>query len=70
MRLFRPIDLYFDTPDTAIAVDIVVMPSVGNPVTSITVENDELVITYADGTTDRQTLPAGTGGGNLRWPGL
>ena len=52
-----PIDLYFDTPDTAIAVDIVVMPSVGNPVTSVTVESGQLVVVYADGTTTREDLP-------------
>ena len=46
------------------------MGSVGNPVTSITIENGQLVVVYADGATTREDLPAGTGGGNLRWPGL
>ena len=57
LRLFRPMDLYFDTPDTAIAVDIVVMPTPGNPVTSVTIENGQLVVVYEDGTTTREDLP-------------
>lgn len=66
LRMFRPIDLYFEN-SLPFAGDVVIMPTPGNPVTSITVENGQLVVMYADGTTTRQALPVG---GNLDWPGL
>ena len=37
--------------------------SVGNPVTGLAVNGSELVVTFADGSTDNLTLPAGGGGG-------
>ena len=43
-----------------------------NPVTDVSVVAGELVVTFADGSTDTHDLPSGPGGGggNLRWPGL
>ena len=35
----------------------------GNPVIGVTVSGFEIVVTFADGTTDTQTLPTGTGTG-------
>ena len=37
--------------------------TVGNPVTDVDIIGDELVITFADGSTESHTLPAGGGGG-------
>ena len=37
--------------------------TVGNPVIGVTVSGFEIVVTFADGTTDTQTLPTGTGSG-------
>ena len=39
--------------------------SVGNPVTGLAVNGSELVVTFADGTTDSLTLPAGGGMGGV-----
>ena len=36
--------------------------TVDNPVTDVTVNGDQLVVSFADGTTDSHTLPAGMGG--------
>jgi hypothetical protein len=48
-----------------------VQGSAGNPVIDVQIVGGNLVTTFADGTTESQPLPAGgTGGGNLRWPGL
>ena len=38
--------------------------SVGNPVTGLAVVSGQLVVTFADGTTDALDLPAGMGGGD------
>ena len=53
------------TTAEAVAAANDVMGSVGNPVTDVDIDAGQLVVTFADGTVDRQDLPTGPGGAGL-----
>ena len=62
-RILLPYRIHRAGYSDAVAVAQEAVGTVGNPVTGIDVTGTTLTITFADGTTETHTLPAGGGGG-------
>ena len=64
-RILLPYRLHRAGYTDAVAVAQEAVGTVGNPVTGIDVTGTTLTVTFADGSTESHTLPAGGGGGTL-----
>ena len=62
-RILLPYRIHRAGYSDAVAVAQEAVGTVGNPVTGIDVTGTTLTVTFADGTTETHTLPAGGGGG-------
>ena len=62
-RILLPYRIHRAGYSDAVATAQAAVGNVGNPVTDVSINGAELVVTFADGTTESHALPAGGGGG-------